>query len=57
MTDDLYLAKKAKLRGEMMSLKKRGMKRSAMARARMIADLEYDYNNTPREKTMKELGY
>lgn len=57
MTDDLYLAKKAKLRGEMMSLKKRGMKRSAMARARMIADLEYDYNNTPREKTMQELGY
>ena len=56
MDENFYRARRAKLVGEFMQMKKLRLYRSAAARVRQIAELDYQFDGTPIEKT-KALFY
>lgn len=52
-----YAARRAKLVSDFLFLRSKGMKLSAKARIRKIADLDFEYDGTDREKTKRIFGY
>lgn len=57
MTAQDYAIRRAKLISEFNFLMRRRMYLSAKARVRKIADLDYDYDKTPKEKTLRAFNY
>lgn len=57
MTAEQYTIRRNKLVDEFYFLKGKRLFRSAAARARLIADLDYEYDNIPREKTLALFNY
>ena len=57
MTPQEYTTRRAKLISEFNFLKSMRLFRSAAARIRKIADLDYEYDNIPREKTKQLFNY
>ena len=57
MLEQDYNARRAKLVGEFLRLKKLRLYRSAAARVRMIAKLDHEFDGTPIEKTYKIFDY
>ena len=52
MTEKTYHTRRAELLDEYMRMKRLRLYRSAAARARKIADLDFAYDGTPRNKTL-----
>ena len=57
MLEQDYYDRRAKLVGEFFNLKRLRLYRSAAARVRQIAKLDYDYDGRPIEKTKAIFDY
>ena len=57
MIEQDYKARRAKLVGEFFRLKKLRLNRSAAARVRMIAKLDFEQCGTPEKKTLADFRY
>lgn len=57
MSPQDYTARRARLLGEFLRLRDLRLYRSAAARVRMIAKLDYEHDGTPIEKTKHNFDY
>lgn len=57
MLPEIYAARRAKLVSEFIMLKKKRLYRSAAARVRQIAQLDFEEDGTPIEKTKAIFNY
>ena len=57
LSEDRYTETRAELVRDFWFLKSKRCKLAAKARIRKIADLDFEQNGTPREKTLEKFNY